>query len=238
MKKKAIVTGASSGIGEAVSKELIENGYFVFGIARDFKKSSIFDEDFEQIICDITDTKKLETIIKEITDSSEINLLVNNAGIGHFGMHEDIKIEDIEKMARLNFIAPMVLSKLLIKPLKKTKGKIIHIASASALKPSPFGSAYSATKAGLIQFSESLFEEVRKNGIQSIVISPDITNTAFFNKLSFYPDDDKLASLMAKDIAQNVIWLINNPQNVAITHLQLKPQLNKIAKRKNRESDE
>ena len=126
----------------------------------------------------------------------------------------------------------MLLVKLLMPALLLRSGTIINITSASALKPSPFGAVYGATKTALIHFSETIFEEMRKQGIKSIAISPDITDTEFFNKLSFYPSEDEKSYLLAEDIAQQITHILTLPENIAMTHLIIKPQLHKIKKRK------
>jgi len=97
--------------------------------------------------------------------------------------------EKIKELIDINLTAPIILSKLCIPSLKKTKGNIINITSIEAIKNSKYSALYGASKAGLRHFSLSLFEEARKEGIKVSSINPDITNTNFFenNNLKFSP---------------------------------------------------
>ena len=132
MKKAAVVTGASSGIGLAISRMLVKNGYEVFGIARDFSKVHK-EEQFNMIECDITDTEKITQILKKIMSENELYILINNAGVGYYGLHEELNAAKIKEIVRTNFEAPMILSQLALRQLKKSKGFIINISSVTAL---------------------------------------------------------------------------------------------------------
>jgi short-subunit dehydrogenase len=230
--KTALVTGASSGIGLATTKALLSNGYRVIGLARDFSKAKLKHEQFQAITTDLLETKKLPDLIKLITPKEGIDLLINCAGVGYFAQHQDVKPEQIEDMVTLNLSTPMLLTKLLMPALLQRSGTIINIASASGLKPSPFGAVYGATKTALIHFSESVFEEMRKQGIKSIALSPDLTDTHFFDKLSFYPSEDKRSYLLAEDIAEQILTILALPDHIVIPHMVIKPQIHKISKRK------
>ena len=158
----AIVTGASSGIGKAIS-EYLSKEYKVYKISR---RDGI----------DITNINSLEKL--EFLKDKNIKILVNCAGIGIFKPHEEIKTKDIQTLIDTNLTAPIVLTKLLLRTLKKNKGYIFNITSIEALRHSKFSALYTATKAGLRSFSMSLFEEVRKD-VKVISINPDITKTNF-----------------------------------------------------------
>ena len=87
-KEAAIITGASSGIGCAVSTKLCALGYEVFGLGRDFSKVQFEDEGFHPIVCDVLETEQLCTCVKQITSQCRVRILVNNAGVGYYGLHE------------------------------------------------------------------------------------------------------------------------------------------------------
>ena len=97
--KKAIVTGASSGIGKAICKQLAAKGWVVYGIGRSFQKSDD-TTGIEHIVCDITDTAKLTKKIKEINKNHDISLLINNAGVGFYALHEELNPVKISQMVR------------------------------------------------------------------------------------------------------------------------------------------
>lgn len=126
--KKAIVTGASSGIGKAICKQLAAKGWVVYGIGRSFQKSDD-TTGIEHIVCDITDTAKLTKKIKEINKNHDISLLINNAGVGFYALHEELNPVKISQMVRTNLEAPMIITNLLLRDLKKNKGTIINISS-------------------------------------------------------------------------------------------------------------
>ena len=201
MMKTALITGSSSGIGKAIYDILSENGYKVYGISRK-------DGD---IICDLKDLKALHVKIRELLKKTEIELLINCAGVGVFKPHEELSLQKIEELIDVNLKAPIVLTNLCLRSLKKTKGHIINISSIEATKHSKFSALYTATKSGLRDFSLSLFEELRKSGVRVTSINPDITKTAFFDNLNFKPSNDKQSYIDPKDLAKEVLNIINSP---------------------------
>ncbi len=116
--KNAVVTGATSGIGLAVTEKLIEMGYTVYGIGRNFDKA-VSNEKFKKIVCDLTRVFDIEKTVKEIKKEGEIELLINCAGVGYFGPHEEINVNKIHNMITLNLEAPLVLTQLFLRELKK-----------------------------------------------------------------------------------------------------------------------
>ncbi len=125
-------------------------------------------------------------------------------------------------MVAVNLSAPMILSKLCLPGLKKTKGHIINISSIEATRHSRFSALYSATKSGLRDFSLSLFEELRKSGVRVTSINPDITRTGFFNSLPFGPSDDELCYLNPDDLALMVQTALET--RGVVTDLTIRPQ--------------
>lgn len=230
--KTAVVTGASSGIGLAVCMRLVKTGYRVYGIARDFSETDFSSENFIPVSCDITCTNKLMNTILSIRKENNVNLLVNNAGVGFFGPHEELNPQKIHMMTATNLEAPLILTNLLLRDLKKNAGTVINISSAAAKKPSTYACAYAATKAGITHFSESLFEEVRRTGVKVAVIHPDMTKTKFYRNADFETSDESDASLSAEDIADTVEFILNANKNVAVNDITLKPQKNKISRKK------
>ena len=225
--KIALVTGASSGIGYEIAKTLLNMDYEVYGVARNFIKNEtkIFEdyENFFPVVCDLA---KLD----------EFDLIVNSAGLAYFGLHEEINIAKIKNMISVNLQAPLVISQYFLRTLKENKGTIINISSVTANKESPLACVYSATKAGLSQFSKSLFEEVRKNDVKVITIYPDMTKTNFYqNNTYFECDDDEKAYIKSEDIAKTIEFILNQSDNIVFTDVTIKPQRHKIKKIKRKE---
>ncbi|HOJ10047.1 MAG TPA: SDR family oxidoreductase [Clostridiales bacterium] len=230
--KVAILTGASKGIGLALTKRLISLNYKVYGISRSFQNTPFSHANFIRVECDIQDTGKLIQVIESIEDrEANINLLVNNAGIGYFGPHEQIKIKEIQTMTRTNLEAPLILCQLLLRALKKSNGTIISISSVTAKKVSTHGCAYAASKAGLTHFFTSLFEEVRKSGVKVTTIHPDITKSSFYDSLDFTYEDESDTVLLDEQIADAMEYVLNASSNAVVNEIILRPQKNRIRRK-------
>lgn len=236
--KTAIVTGGSSGIGIAICNVLLKNNYKVYGFGRDFSDSGqrgldISSDEFHMIQCDLLDTGKMTQYINHIRKEEVINLLVNNAGVGYYGLHEELNVLKIQTMVRTNLEVPMILTNMLLRDLKKTKGQIINISSVTADEYNPHGCAYGATKAGLKSFSDSLFEEARKYGLKVTTILPDMTRTNLYRNADFREDEDIRAHLLPEDVAQAIDYIINAREEMVVREIKLMPQLHKISRKKN-----
>ena len=210
--KKAIVTGFSSGIGKAICESLEQNDYEVF-----------------KLNSRLEDIKALEKEIKELLKKYDIDLLVNCAGVGVFKPHEEISIAKIQELINVNLTAPIILSNLLLRSLKKTKGHIINIASIEATRHSKFSALYTATKSGLRDFGLALFEELRKADVKITTINPDLTKTSFFDEFTFEPSENKKAHLIAEDIAKALIKILKF--DGVVTDITIRPQRLEIKKK-------
>ena len=231
-KKSAIVTGASSGIGLAIAKMLTESGYEVYGIARHFDKNTEFG--FNTLICDVTDTTKLISVVSGIKNPE---ILVNCAGVGFYGLHENLTLEQIKQMVRTNLEAPMILTGYLLPCFKRQgKGTIINISSVTAYKTNTYGASYGAVKAGLSSFSASLFEEARKHDVKVIEICPDMTNTNLYRNADFTVDDDPMCRLDPDEIAEAVKSALGMRGNSCVTKMTIVPQKMRIKRRTSDES--
>jgi short-subunit dehydrogenase len=208
----AIVTGYSSGIGKAICDELEKNAYQII-----------------KLQSRLENVKTLEDEVKAILKVNDIDLLVNCAGIGVFEPHEEISLQKIEELIDINLKAPIILSSLCLRSLKKTKGDIINITSVEATKHSKFSALYTATKSGLRDFSLSLFEELRKSGVGVTSINPDMTDTNFFEDLKFKPSQKESHYLEAKAIANSVIDILNT--RGVVTDITIRPQYFGIEKK-------
>jgi short-subunit dehydrogenase len=226
--KIALISGSSSGIGKAIKEKLLDMGYTVYGLARQTQETQ---PNFHPLVCDITDTPMLEETVKEILKDKDLDILINAAGLGHFEPHEELKVSQIKRIIDTNLTAPVILSSLVLRSLKKTKGKIINISSIEALKASKFSAAYSASKAGLHHFGNALFEEVRKSGVQIISIHPDLTQTPFFDALHFEPKEDEQMHLKPEDIASAIEDILKMREGVSVTELTIRPQYFGIKKK-------
>lgn len=236
--KAAIVTGASSGIGAAISARLCEMGYEVFGIGRSFGSS--FAEQFPDaadnplfhaVVCDLLDTEKMLKLVRGIAAEATVTLLVNNAGSAYYGLHEELSPKKIQEMVRTDLEVPMILSQQLLRGFKKNKGCIVNIASVTAQQSNPHGCAYGAVKAGLVSFSRSLFDEARKYGVRVAVVSPDMTKTELYRNADFTVGEETESYLLPQDVADAVAYIVEQREGVAVSEVTLRPQYHRIRRK-------
>ena len=213
--KKVLITGATSGIGLAISKKMLDMGYSVYGVGRDFSKIDIASSNFYPIICDLIKYQNIEDMIKKLKKEVDIDILINCAGVGYFGPHEEINPTKLHKMIALNLEAPLILTQLLLRDLKKRKGTVINISSITATKASTYGCAYSATKAGLVHFSKGL----------------DITKTPFYDELNFREGEEEESYILPECVADAVENILSQREGTVITEIILQPQKHIIRKK-------
>lgn len=240
----AIVTGSSRGIGLAISEFLVSQGYKVIGISRTAPKSAplLNPERYRHIHCDLSDTGKITSEIYNILkEEPPIKVLVNNAGIGTFAPHEEIPVSELERMLILNFVTPVLLTRLFLRDLKKNEGWIFQIHSVAALKESVRGAAYAGSKAGLRHFGLNLFEEIRKSGVKLISVNPDIVDTEFYETLDFEKDPDPGSYLNVSDVLNAFEFAFSGRENSGFMEITVRPRYHRISKkpiqRKNRNSE-
>lgn len=231
--KAAIVTGVSSGIGQAIAKRLLILQYKVYGLSRTASTDKVLCEssNFQPILCDLTNTGTLVQIITEIKQQGEVNLLVNNAGVGYYGPHEELNPKKIHEMTTVNIEVPLLLTNLLLRDLKKTQGTVLNISSVTAEKANPHGCAYGATKAALSSFSSSLFEETRKYGVKVITIQPDMTQTNLYRNANFREGTTPDTYLTPEEIADTVEYALSLREGVVLREITLTPQRHQITKK-------
>lgn len=227
--KNAIVTGASSGIGLAISKMLAEEGYRVYGIGRIFPDDSVFFE--QRLSLDLRDT---DILLNKISGIKTVDLLVNAAGSAYYGLAEFNTPDQIKEMCRTDLEAPMILTCSLLPRLKDSRGMVINIASVTSTRINTHGAAYGALKAGLRSFGRSLYEEVRKSGVRVITVCPDLTaGTKLYRNADFKPSEEDGCFLTPEDTAECVRDIINMREGAVVTEVEVRPQFNRIEKKKN-----
>ena len=231
-KPTAVVTGASSGIGLAVSDMLTKLGYDVYGIGRHFESNSAFE--FNTVVCDITDTDSILLFLKDIKLPE---VFVNCAGVGYYGLHENISADNIKELLRTDLEAPMILTGAILPGFKRRgSGTIINISSVTAFKTNTYGAAYGAAKAGLSSFSDSIFEEGRKHNIKVIEIAPDMTDTNLYRNADFGVCSEPDSRLLPEDVANAVKSTLQMSVNSCVKRMIIVPQKNRIQRRSGNEN--
>ena len=188
-----LVTGASSGIGKAIAKQLISDGLIVYVAARRVEKM----QDLEQmgaivLRMDITQEADINQVVERIErESNGVDILVNNAGYAIYGAMEDTSIEDARRQFEVNLFGLANLTKLVLPTMRaKQAGKIINISSMGGKMYSLFGSWYHATKHALEGWSDCLRLELAPFNIDVVIVEPGIIKTEF--------DDVMLAPMMER----------------------------------------
>src|SRR5215208_1213466 len=180
----AIVTGASSGIGEASAQRLAVAGYKVYGTSRRSAQAS--GQAFEMLPLDVTSDPSVAALVGEVMRrEGRIDLLVNNAGFGVApGGAEESSIEQARSIFETNFFGLIRMTRAVVPHMRRQRsGRIINIGSVLGLLPMPYGALYAATKHAVEGYSESLDHELRTRGIRVAVIEPAYTKTQFDTNL-------------------------------------------------------
>ena len=229
--KLAVVTGASSGIGKEIALRLLSLGYKVLGISRSIDTQDFKDENFKALNVDLSNEVQTLKLCETLKKESSF-ILVNAAGFGKFEPHEELSAKTITEMTFLNLTAPMLLTNSLLRDLKQNDGYLININSIEALRASKFAGVYSATKAGLKAFGDSLFEETRKSGLSITNINPDMTESAFYDELRFETSKKEDEKLLASDIADAVEHILSMRKGAVVSDYTIRSLKFGISKKK------
>ena len=228
--KVALVTGAGRGIGKAVALLLAKSGCRVIVSARTKAQLEEVRTQIEQdggvalaLQTDLTRDGDIENLVTESKHAcGTVDFLINNAGWGRRAPVERMKIEDLDQTFRVNLRAPMLLAKYLLPGMiEKGAGAVINIGSVSGKSGEANGAAYSASKFGLIGFTQSLYEEVREHGIKVAVILPGYVDTPMIPPVKHL---DRSKMIQADDVAQCVLYVLSAPPTSCPVEITIRPQ--------------
>ena len=185
---KALITGASSGIGRELAIYLSELGFDLIIVARDKEKLEQLADELKTkvkiVVIDLADEKRAKDLYM-ITKNEKVDFLINNAGFGSFGDYNETELLNELKMIDLNIKAVHILTRMFLKDMiKRNKGYILNVASsAGLLKGGPLMSTYYATKGYVVDFTLALSEELRRNKskVKVSVLCPGPVDTNFNN---------------------------------------------------------
>ena len=184
---KALITGASSGIGRDIAQELSKRGFELVLVARNVDRLNEVKEKLKtKVEIESMDISKVENCQELFNKHKDIDILVNNAGFGDCGDFTKTSLDKEISMINTNIIAYHVLTKLYLQEMvKKNSGKILNVASIAGFLPGPLMATYYSTKAYVVRLSESLREELRrkKSKVQISILCPGPVNTNF-NKVA------------------------------------------------------
>lgn len=184
---KALVTGATSGIGRDITRYLASLNYEVYAVGRNIEKleelQNELGKNVKTIKMDISTKENCIALYEEIKDKN-IDLLVNNAGFGVFGNFTETDLEKEVNLINTNITAVHVLTKLFLKDMvKNNKGRILNVASIAGFAPGPLMAAYYSSKAYVLRLTESIYEELKKqkSNVTISVLCPGPVATNFNN---------------------------------------------------------
>lgn len=225
--KTILITGGSTGIGAAIYKQLkCLNEYRFVVVGRNRPKEMAFDDPNAIFIeADFSDLESTQQAIDKIQadgNFSEIDILINNAGIGYFDKIENIDIINWTRLMNVNLNSTYLFIKSFIAGMKhRNFGRIINISSDADHIGFADGSAYCASKFGILGLSEAVRKELTGKNVTITAISPARVDTNFNGKKK----GDRPISLHAEDIAEQVAFLINLRDNCNVETIRLKSTL-------------
>jgi NADP-dependent 3-hydroxy acid dehydrogenase YdfG len=240
----ALVTGASSGIGEATAKRLAADGAAVAVAARRFDRLERLVEEIDEaggralaIEADVTDRAQAEALVERtVAELGRLDTVVNNAGVMLLGPALDAPIEEWERMVDLNVSGLLYISKAALPHLLKAAEDgprlvtdLVNVSSVAGRRPRSGSAVYNATKFGVGAFSEALRQEVTERHVRVALVEPG----AVITELSSHNRPEVLAEikgrfgeierLEAADIADAISYIVTRPRHMAINEILVRP---------------
>ena len=237
---RAIVTGASSGIGAAVAARLAIDGYEVHAVARRAERLDELAVDAERFgdgpgsivphVLDVSDSAALLSLVEHIEDRhGAIDVLVNNAGLGLTRTLAEASIDDITRLTDTNVTSLLVATRAVLPAMiERHRGHVVNIGSMAGLYPVS-AAIYGATKAAVNRLSTNLRLELRGTGVRVTEINPGRVTTEFYDAAVGDPEararakDSGVEEVTADDVADAIAYAISVPRHVNINRIELQP---------------
>lgn len=211
IKRVALVTGGTSGIGRAICKQLAKDGIIVYGSGRSVENGGLL-ENFKTVKIDVTKDKSVKEGVQYIIEQEgQIDFLVNNAGIGIAGSVEDSEVIEILEVFNTNVAGIIRMCKAVLPSMRNRKsGTIINISSVGGLMGLPYRGIYSGSKSSVEMISEAMSMEVMQFGVHVVIIEPGDFKTginenrkvAEATKTSIYKDDfDRIHKIINEEVS-------------------------------------
>ncbi|MEL0084130.1 MAG: SDR family NAD(P)-dependent oxidoreductase [Gammaproteobacteria bacterium] len=223
--RKVLVTGCSSGIGLAITEQLLASGHQVVGVARQPTRSGVDHPAFLPVAIDLAELSSLPSRLSELAnDHPDIDAVVANAGRGQFGGLEEFSYAQIDELLDLNLRSQIYLVRALLPGLRQhPRSDLLFMGSEAALAGGRRGAVYSASKAALRGFSQALREECSRSGVRVSLINPGMVRTPFFDQLDFAPGDEPSHAVSAKSVAETVQMVLQASAETVFDEINLSP---------------
>ena len=229
--KTALITGGSKGIGYGVAAVLIQEGIRVAVTSRSQKSADEAAAELNKIKegfaigieSDVRSLESQQNAVKVVLEKwGQLDYVVANAGIGHFASIYELTPEQWQETIDINLTGVFYSAKASLDALKETKGYFINIASLAGTNFFPDGTAYNASKFGLVGFSQAMMMDVRKDGIKVTTIMPGSVATEFGNN---QPSEKDAWKIQPEDIGQIVSDLIKMPARTLPSKIEVRPSV-------------
>ncbi|MCG2460276.1 SDR family NAD(P)-dependent oxidoreductase [Flavobacteriaceae bacterium F89] len=229
--KIAVVTGASRGLGAALSSSLVAKGATVYGLSRN--RANLADrraklgENFVPVSLDITDQTAVHSWVSEtFSNLRSPDILINNAGTGHFGKIDELSLEQWHGMLNTNLNGLFYVTSQIVPFMKRKKDTchIVNLGSILGKTGRAEGAAYCLTKYGVQGFSEALFRELRSEKIKVSCVNPGSIATHFFRDSGIEPHGNMI---QPKNLADLIVQILETPDNLLIDEITIRPLIPK-----------
>lgn len=221
--KRALVTGASSGIGQAIALALAAEGAHIHAVARNWPEPPA---DWQLHNADFTVEADVKRLAAEVSASkAPLDLMIHCAGVLEIGAVAEFSLAQLDKMYQVNVRAPFLLTQLLLPDLTKSSGQIVFMNSSAAIAPNATLAGYSSNKAALKLIADCLRLEVNASGVRVMSVYPGKTASAMQQRAHELAGKtyDAANLMQPEDVAQMVISALALPKTAEMTDLHIRP---------------
>ena len=233
LKKSALITGASRGIGEAIAHSLAAAGaHVIIGARSEDQLQKVADAinssggKATPVVFDVSNKDECEKFIEKARDvSGNPDFLINNAGLGVFRPIEKFQDDEFEKQFRINVFGPFYLTRSCVPLMKENgRGHIVNVSSLAGKNSAKMGSGYFATKWAIQGFSKCVFEDVREHNIKVTTVCPGSVDTRFHvdSHPGSHPKDQSWM-VSPEEVADSVLHLLLQPDHCIVSDLDIRP---------------
>lgn len=231
-KRRALITGASSGIGKSTAIAFAQNGFDLALVSRNQAKlaevaqqATEYGVDAQAFALDLANVSQVKDQICEIVNKfGPIDTLVNNAGMGYTGSLIDTPLHNWQQVIDLNLTSVLQCIQAILPSMReKQQGTIINVVSIAGHQTFPNWGAYCVSKFGLMALTKTLAVEERANGIRVVAISPGSVNTPIWDTDTVDADFDRSRMLTPEIVAQTILYAALLPEQAVIEELTLMP---------------